>query len=359
MSVLVTGGAGYIGSHTVRRLHELGEQVVVLDDLSSGHHQAVPEEVTLIVADLKDRERTLDVLSKIRPESVFHFAASSSVSESVYDPEKYRLQNVIATQNLLDAMALAGTRQIVFSSTAAVYGESGGVALTESAPLNPVNPYGQSKLACEQLLARHYRLHEIRSISLRYFNAAGAHDSGDIGEDHEPETHLIPIVLQAALDRRDAAQMFGTDYPTRDGTCVRDYVHVDDLAEAHVLSLKALRSRRAQVAAYNLGNQNGYTVREVIDSAANVTGRKIRAQAAPPRPGDPAILVASSTLAERELCWRAQYNDLAHIMESAWRWHRRYPLGYRGRAFRKPSACADWRSKLIMNTSRASDRVSR
>lgn len=338
MSILVTGGAGYIGSHTVRRLCELGEEVVVLDNLSSGHSRALPEKVPLIVADLKDRIRTLAILSEIRPESVFHFAASTSVGESVSDPEKYRLQNIVATRNLLDAMASAGSEQIVFSSSAAVYGETKDTVLTESAALNPASPYGQSKLAAEKLLADYYRLHDIRSISLRYFNAAGAHHSAEIGEDHEPETHLIPIVLQAALGRRDAVEIFGTDYPTRDGTCVRDYVHVEDLADAHVLSLDALRECRAQVTAYNLGNQNGYTVREVIHAVSSVTAREIRWQTAPPRPGDPAFLVASSARAERELGWRPLYPELVRIVESAWRWHQRNPLGFGGAPYQESFA---------------------
>jgi UDP-glucose 4-epimerase len=359
MSILVTGGAGYIGSHTVRRLHESGEKVVVLDNLSTGHLQSLPDEVPFVVADLRSRKRTIEILSELRPEAVFHLAASCSVSESVYDPEKYRVQNVVATQNLLDAMALAGTRQIVFSSTAAVYGEPEGEILSESARLNPVNPYGQSKLACEELLAEHYRLHATRSISLRFFNAAGAHESGEIGEDHDPETHLIPITLKTVLGFGDVVRIFGTNYPTRDGTCVRDYVHVDDLAEAHALGLKALREGRVQVAAYNLGNQNGHTVREVIETVANVTGRNLNVQMDPPRNGDPAFLVASSSLAERELQWRPRYAELAQIVKSAWRWHRRYPLGYLGRAFRSPSSLAAYRPGSRLSASQSMALVSR
>ncbi len=328
MSILVVGGAGYIGSHTVRALVEAGEDVVVLDDLSEGHRAAIPQGVRHIAADIQDREDTIGALVDVRPEAVFHFAAACYVGESVKDPSSYYHQNVHGTHNLLDGMRAAGCDQLVFSSTCAVYGEPEQIPIVEDLPKSPVNPYGRTKLHCEGMFADFHRAYGLRSVSLRYFNAAGAHPSGEIGEDHEPETHLIPLVLQVALGQRQDIKIFGTDYPTPDGTCIRDYIHIVDLAAAHLAGLKAMREGRANVAAYNLGNESGHSVQQVIDEARRVTGHPIPAVAVGRRPGDPPKLVGSSALAREELGWRPQFADLGAILETAWRWHQAHPRGY-------------------------------
>ncbi len=327
MTILVVGGAGYIGSHTVRRLLELGEEVTVLDDLSEGHKEAIPG-VPLVQVDLKDREACIAAVQEVAPEAVFHFAASCYVGESVTDPSQYYLQNFVATLNLLDGMVAAGCKQFVFSSTCAIYGEPESLPITEGLKKDPINPYGRTKLFCEGLLADYERAYGLRSVSLRYFNAAGAHPSAEIGEDHHPETHLIPLVLEVALGKRADIKIFGTDYPTPDGTCVRDYIHILDLAEAHVLGLKALREGRAKVAAYNLGNEQGHSVLEVIEEARRVTGHAIPAVEEGRRPGDPPRLVGSSALAREELGWTPNYGSLAEILETAWAWHKSHPEGY-------------------------------
>ena len=324
MKVFVTGGAGYIGSHVVRLLLEAGHRVRVYDNLSEGHAAAVPEE-TLVRGDLMDAQRLVEALDE-GFDCVMHFAAHCYVGESMINPEKYYATNVVAGLRLLTVMRRAGVRRIVFSSSAATYGEPEQIPITEEHPQNPINAYGQTKLDFEHALGFYAGAYGLGYASLRYFNAAGAAPDGAIGEDHDPETHLVPIVLQAALGQRKSVQIFGTDYPTRDGTCVRDYIHVCDLAQAHILAMERIEPGKG--CWYNLGNGNGYTVREVIDVARKVTGRKIPAEAGPRRPGDPPELVASSEKIARELGWKPQYPDLEIIIETAWRWHEAHPAGY-------------------------------
>jgi len=327
MTILVSGGAGYIGSHTVRALLERSEDVVVLDDLSEGHREAIGD-VPLLEVDLKDRDATVEALASVKPEAVFHFAASCYVGESVENPSYYYRQNLGATQNLLDAMHAADCRRFVFSSTCAVYGEPERLPITEDLPKAPINPYGRTKLYCEGLLHDYHRAYGITSVSLRYFNAAGAHPSGELGEDHAPETHLIPLVLMVALGQREDIKVFGDDYDTPDGTCVRDYIHIVDLADAHLRGLAALRDGRQELAAYNLGNEEGHSVLQVIETAREVTGHAIPAVAAPRRAGDPPKLVGSSALAHTELGWEPSFGDLESILETAWNWHQSHPNGY-------------------------------
>lgn len=327
MRILVTGGAGYVGSHTVWELVAAGHEPAVFDDLSKGHRAAVPEGVPLFEGSLADRAALDEAFSSFQPEAVMHFAGSTQVGESVTNPGLYFRNNICGGLNLLDAMVRAGVRNIVFSSTAAVYGEPTAVPIPEDHPKAPTNPYGESKLFFEAILRRYETAHGIRSIALRYFNAAGAHPSGRIGEDHTPETHLIPIVLQAVLGQRDKVTVFGTDYPTEDGTCIRDYVHVCDLAAAHILAVEALADG-APSDAFNLGNGKGFSVRQVIDVAEQVVGKPIPYEEGPRRAGDPAVLVASSEKARTTLGWRPAYPDLHIIIETAWRWHKEHPNGY-------------------------------
>jgi len=325
MHVLVTGGAGYIGSHAVRALLRAGHEVTVYDNLSLGHRQAVPPE-RLEVGSLHERERLAELMSGRHIDAVMHFAAFTLVGESVTDPQKYYLNNVGGSLSLFSAMRDANVRRCVFSSTAAVYGEPERVPIPEDAPLLPVNPYGFTKLAIERALADFAHAYGWGTAALRYFNAAGAHPSGEIGEDHRPESHLIPLVLQVALGQREAIQVFGDDYPTPDGTCVRDYIHVEDLAAAHVLALEQLTDGISLQA--NLGVGRGYSVREVIETCRKITGRTIAERITERRAGDPASLVADATRAAELLGWRPQSSDLATIVESAWRWHRAHPNGY-------------------------------
>lgn len=327
MRVLVTGGAGYVGSHTVWELIEAGHEPAVFDDLSKGHRAAVPEGVPLFVGSLADADALDDAFQSFRPDAVMHFAGSTQVGESVTNPGLYFRNNIGGGLNLLDAMVRAGVKSIVFSSTAAVYGEPSKVPIPEDHPKAPTNPYGESKLYFEAILKRYEIAHGIRSTALRYFNAAGAHPSGRIGEDHTPETHLIPIVLQVALGQRDQVTVFGNDYPTDDGTCVRDYVHVCDLASAHILALEAMADG-APSDAYNLGNGKGFSVKQVIDVAEKVVGKPIARTEGTRRAGDPAVLVASSDKARTQLGWRPAYPDLETIIETAWRWHSNHPNGY-------------------------------
>lgn len=330
MAVLVTGGAGYIGSHTVLELAERGEEVVVLDNLRTGHREAVRVSA-FYRGDVGD-EALLDRIFREREiEAVIHFAACSLVGESGRDPLLYYENNVGGTLRLLKKMVEHGVKKLVFSSTAAVYGEPERTPISEEDPTNPTNPYGETKLAIERMLKWCDRAYGVKAVSLRYFNAAGAHPSGELGEDHDPETHLIPIVLQAALGKRECVHVYGDDYPTRDGTCIRDFVHVTDLAHAHWLSLEKLR-RDGEGGVYNLGNGAGFSVREVIETARQVTGRPIPEKRAPRRPGDPAILVASAEKARRELGWTPRYSRLEEILETAWNWHRRHPHGFRTKA---------------------------
>lgn len=321
MKILVTGGAGYIGSHVVKCLLEAGREVVVIDNLAKGHLQAVTGG-EFIKGDLEDKLLLKDIMSNYDIGGVIHLAADSLVGESMKNPGKYYRNNVANGINLLQAMVDSNVNHIVFSSTAAVYGEPEAMPIPEEHPLQPTNTYGESKLFFEKILARYHQIYDLDYISLRYFNAAGADPSGEIGEAHEPETHLIPIVLQKALGERQELYIFGNDYPTADGTCVRDYIHVNDLAHAHILALDALEAGKDS-AVYNLGNGQGYSVREVIETAHRVTGRDIEAKMGERRSGDPAVLVASSDKIKSELDWKPQYPDLETIIETAWNWHKK------------------------------------
>ncbi|MDC0675274.1 UDP-glucose 4-epimerase GalE [Nannocystis radixulma] len=324
MRVLVTGGAGYIGSVVVEELLAAGHLVTVLDNMSKGHADAVPPGVDLVRADLHEQELVEQLLRAAQIEAVVHMAADSQVGESVTAPGKYYRNNLVGGLRLLDAMLVTGVERLVFSSTAAVYGEPAQQPIDETAATCPTNPYGETKLAFEHALAWYERAHGLRYASLRYFNAAGA--SRRSGEDHHPETHLIPLVLQVAAGRVPHVTIFGDDYPTSDGTCVRDYIHVVDLARAHVLALSALADGSR---IYNLGCGGvGYSVRQVVDAAREVTGAPIPVQFGPRRAGDPAILVASSERIRRELGWRPLQGELGTIVESAWTWLRAHPHGY-------------------------------
>ncbi len=325
MRILVTGGAGYIGSHAARLFQERGHEVWVLDNLVYGHKQAAPAG-RLIVGDLADSQATERVLREKQIDAVVHFAAFAYVGESVREPEKYYHNNLVNTLNLLAAMRRTGASRIVFSSTCATYGIPLQVPITEEEPQKPINPYGRAKLAVEWALADYAAAYGFGYAALRYFNASGANPSGEIGEDHDPETHLIPLILQVALGQRPHIEVFGTDYPTPDGTCIRDYIHVDDLAEAHLLALAKLQAGRGLH--YNLGTGRGYSVREVIRTCEEVTGRPIAVKEGPRRPGDPPALVAASQRAQHELNWQPRYLELRPNVETAWRWHQSHPHGY-------------------------------
>ena len=319
MAILVTGGAGYIGSHTLMALLKKNEEFIVIDNLVTGHKEAV-RGGKFYCGDLRDEDFLDRVFRENEIDTVIHFAAYSLVGESVKDPIKYYNNNVRGTISLLNCMKKHGVKNIVFSSTAAVYGEPENIPILEENSTIPTNPYGESKLAIERLLNWANNAGDINYIALRYFNAAGAHESGIIGEAHNPETHLIPIVLETALGKRDKIIIFGDDYDTTDGTCIRDYIHVMDLAEAHLLALDKLKSG-GKSGVYNLGNGEGFSVREVIEKARDVTGRNIPIEIGNRRLGDPAILVASSEKAKKELNWKPRYNDLEKIIEDAWIWH--------------------------------------
>jgi UDP-glucose 4-epimerase len=322
--VLVTGGAGYIGSHAVLALQNAGYEVVVFDNLVYGHRDIVENvlKVELIEGDTNDRE-LLDRVFAARPFSaVMHFAAYAYVGESVTYPDKYYRNNVIGTLTLLEAMVAAGIKSFVFSSTCATYGVPKIVPIPEDHPQDPINPYGATKLMVERILADFDQAYDFKSVAFRYFNAAGADPGGQLGEDHQPETHLIPLVLMAALGKQDAISILGTDYPTPDGTCIRDYIHVTDLAEAHVLGLNYLL-QGGQSQRFNLGNGNGFSVREVIEMARKVTGRSINAIECDRRPGDPPALVGSAEKARSLLGWNPQYADLEQILSHAWQWHQK------------------------------------
>jgi UDP-glucose-4-epimerase GalE len=328
MKILVTGGAGYIGSHAVRLFRSRGHQVWVYDNLSFGHRAAVPAD-RLIVGDLAERARVEEALAVHRIEAVVHFAAFAYVGESVQDPGKYYQNNLVNTLQLLESMRRQGVTRLVFSSTCATYGEPQRVPIREDEPQKPINPYGKSKLAVEQALADYARAYGWGYAALRYFNAAGASSEGDLGEDHDPETHLIPLLLQAALGQRPYVEIFGTDYATPDGTCIRDYIHVDDLAEAHLLALEHLAPGRGLC--YNLGIGRGYSVREVIHTVEELVGKPVPVRAGPRRAGDPPVLVASAEKIRRDLGWRPRYIELRPILETAWSWHRTHPEGYADR----------------------------
>lgn len=318
--VLVCGGAGYIGAHLVRRLQRDGHEVVVLDNLSTGHRAAV-RDVELLEIDLLDADAIHLALARHPVDCVMHFAARSLVGESMTQPYDYYRGNVTGTLNLLDAMQRRDVGRIVFSSTAAVFGTPGADLIDESHPTIPINPYGASKLMVERVLADAARAHGLRSAFLRYFNAAGASPDGGIGESHMPETHLIPLAIAAILDRTRRLKVLGTDYATKDGTCVRDYVHVDDLADAHVRAM-GFTACTEGAHAFNLGNGAGFSVREVIDSVNRVSGSDVPFDEAPRRPGDPPVLVASSARAREVLGWAPYYADLDAIVRTAWDWHR-------------------------------------
>ena len=323
MKVLVTGGAGYIGSVVASQLVDAGHETVVLDDFSKGHREAVPAGIRILQGNLMDAGFVRETFSE-GFDGVLHFAALSLVGESVERPEIYYRNNICGTLNLLEAMREAGTARLVFSSTAAVYGEPEEVPIKETAPALPTNPYGSSKLAVDRLIGAVCGARGLAATSLRYFNVAGA--SGRFGEDHHPETHLIPLVLKAAAEG-SSVKIFGTDYPTRDGTAVRDYIHIEDLGRAHALALEAAEPGRHAI--YNLGTGHGYTVKEVVDSARRVTGRDVEAREEPRRPGDPPELVAASDRIKAELGWEPE-KSLDDMIADAWAWHQAYPQGYEG-----------------------------
>ena len=320
-TVLVTGGAGYVGSHACKTLARAGYTPVTYDSLVHGHDWAV-KWGPLEIGDILDSARLEEVITRYRPEAVMHFAAFANVGESVGDPAKYYRNNVVGTLSLLDAMRAHGVDRMVFSSTCAVYGVPESVPISEAAALNPINPYGASKAMIERILADYGLAHGLSSVALRYFNAAGADPEGEIGEAHDPETHLIPLVLDAAAGDRPDITVFGDDYDTADGTCIRDYIHVGDLAEAHVLALKEIEGRDGQIV-FNLGTGEGVSILEVIETARRVTGREITVQQGARRPGDPDILLADATRARSDLGWRPRHLDIADVIETAWRWRMR------------------------------------
>lgn len=327
MKILVLGGAGYIGSHTTLELIKAGNDVIVADNLSTGYLPAVSKVAKFFKGDLHDFDFLDDLLAKEKPEAVIHFAAFSLVGESVTDPLKYYDNNLCGTKVLLDAMVKNGIDKIVFSSTAATYGEPKNIPILESDPTCPTNPYGETKLAMERMFKWTANAHGLRYVSLRYFNACGADESGLIGEAHNPESHLIPLILQVPNKQRETISIYGTDYDTPDGTCIRDYIHVTDLAQAHILAVKYLMNG-GESDIFNLGNGIGYSVREVIEAARKVTGHPIPAIDSPRRSGDPARLVASSDKAKSILGWNPVHDSLEEIIASAWNWHKTHPHGY-------------------------------
>ena len=332
MKILVTGGAGYVGSAVAAELIQSGHRVTVLDNLSRGQKDAVPQGADFVQADVADKDRVSHALKACGAEAVMHFAASIEAGESMQFPERFFRNNTANALTLLETMLQNGVNKFIFSSTAAVYGNPARTPIEETDSLAPTNAYGESKLLAERMLDWLNRIHGLRYVSLRYFNAAGAMSGR--GENHNPETHLIPLVLKVALGQRDNVTIFGNDYPTPDGTCVRDYIHLQDLASAHVLSLQALSEHSKLI--YNLGNGRGFSVREVVEVARQVTGHPIPAVESPRRPGDPAVLVASSEKIQRELGWTPQFTKLEQIVSTAWDWHRQNPSGYQKRAA-KPS----------------------
>lgn len=326
MPILITGGAGYIGSHTVQYFQEQNEYVIVVDNLQSGHEKSIQVDY-LYKIDVRDKDALNKVFKSNNIEAVIHFAANSLVGESMKKPYEYYHNNVYGMLCLLDVMKENNVNKIVFSSTAATYGEPKRIPILEDDVTNPTNTYGETKLAMEKMMKWFDRAYGIKYVSLRYFNAAGAHESGLIGEDHQPETHLIPLILQVPLGKRDKIYIFGDDYPTEDGTCVRDYIHVMDLASAHYKALEYLRNGE-ESDIFNLGNGNGCSVKEVIETARKVTGHSIPAEVQVRRAGDPATLIASSEKAKNILGWKPQFDSLENIIEDAWRWHENNPNGY-------------------------------
>lgn len=334
--VVVTGGAGYVGSHAVKALAAAGRDVLVIDNLSAGHAEAVARvarafpsrQIDLVEGDMSNAALLADVFGRTKPSAVMHFAAWLSVPDSVRDPAGYYRNNVIGTLTLLDAMVKADVTRFVFSSTCAVFGEPQAVPIDESHPRHPINAYGETKLAIEKALPHFERAYGLRSIALRYFNAAGADPDGQLGEDHDPEIHLIPLAIAAAKGGRPL-RIFGDDYPTPDGTCLRDYIHVSDLAAAHLAALQRLESGGPS-GVYNLGNGTGISVREVVEAVGRMSGRTVPFVMAPRRPGDPARLVAANALAVRELGWRPALAGIDDIVRTAWQWHEAHPAGFGG-----------------------------
>ena len=327
MKILVCGGAGYIGSHVVRDLVEKNYQVVVLDNFSTGHSGAVPEGVVIEAGDIRDKGFLNEVFKKHRLDCVMHFCANSLVGESMEKPLDYYNNNVYGTLCLLETMVECGVKKFVFSSSASVYGEPEQIPILESAAKNPTNTYGETKLAVEKMLRWTGEAHGLKYMVFRYFNASGAHPAGNIGEDHSPESHLIPLILKTALGQREQISVFGEDYQTTDGTCVRDYIHVMDIAAAHILGMERL-FKGGESDVFNLGNGNGFSVKEVIEQAKAITGKAFRVEMADRRPGDPAVLIASSQKAQNQLGWVPKYSDLDTIIKTAWEWHRSHPQGY-------------------------------
>lgn len=328
MSILVLGGAGYIGSHAVDQLINQGYKVVVIDNLLTGHRQAIHEEAVFYEGDIRDKAFMESVFEKETIEGVMHFAASSLVGESVEKPLKYFNNNVYGMEILLEVMEQFGVKNIVFSSTAATYGEPEETPIRETTPTNPKNPYGESKLMMEKMMKWCDNAYGMRYVALRYFNVAGAKSDSSIGEDHNPETHLVPIILQVALGQRAQLGIYGDDYDTPDGTCIRDYVQVEDLIAAHILALEYLKAGN-QSNVFNLGSNNGYSVKEMLEAAREVTGKEIPAKVEPRRAGDPSTLVAASDKAKEVLGWKPKYTDVKDIIKTAWDWHVSHPNGYK------------------------------
>ncbi|BBF41869.1 UDP-glucose 4-epimerase [Lachnospiraceae bacterium KM106-2] len=327
MTILVLGGAGYIGSHTVYELIDAGEDVVIVDNLQTGHREAIHPKARFYEGDIRDRAFLDSVFEKEKIDAVIHFAANSLVGESMVDPLKYYDNNLCGTKILLDSMVAHGIDKIVFSSTAATYGEPESIPILETDRTEPTNTYGETKLSMEKMFKWVGKAHGIRFVSLRYFNACGAHVSGTIGEDHNPESHLIPLILQVPNNKREAISIFGEDYDTKDGTCVRDYIHVTDLAQAHIKAVHYLAEGN-ESNIFNLGNGVGFTVKEVIETARKVTGHPIPAIVSERRAGDPAKLIASSDKARTILGWNPEHADLEEIISTAWKWHSTHPNGY-------------------------------
>jgi UDP-glucose 4-epimerase len=329
MRILVAGGAGYVGSHCVRRLIAAGHNVTVYDDLSAGHREAVDPKATLVRGDIGDQTTLDGVFAASRFDAVMHFAAFLNVGESVQEPLKYYRNNVGDTLVLIEAMKAHSVKKFIFSSTCAVYGEPDDLPITEDLPKSPINPYGHTKLAVEWMLEDSARAWGLGAVALRYFNASGAAEDGTIGEDHDPEIHLIPLVLQVALGQRENIKIFGTDYPTPDGTCIRDYVHVEDLAEAHLRAVEKCTPGRFE--AYNVGTGNGNSVLEIISAARSVTGHEIPAVETDRRPGDPPALYADASQIKARFGWEPRYRDIEKTIATAWNWHQKHPRGYAGR----------------------------
>lgn len=328
MRVLVTGGAGYIGSHIVKDLLKEKHQVFVLDNLSLGHRRAVLSPAVFIKADLSDKKKIDQIFKKYKPRAVIHMAAHSLVGESMEKPEKYFQNNVLNGINLLESMIENKIKFLVFSSSASVYGEPKKIPIEEKDQIKPTNIYGQTKYIFEKLLEYFDKKYGTKYVSLRYFNAAGADLSGRIGEDHQPETHLVPNILKTALGQKKYLEIYGDDYPTKDGTCVRDYIHISDLAQAHILALKyLLKNKKSTI--YNLGSEKGFSVKEILEKCILITKKIIPVRIVQRRAGDPSVLIASSTKIKKELGWQPKYSDLEKIIQSAWKFHQKHPKGYR------------------------------